>query len=208
MGYIGQKMSERAAAAYDTGEKPLSKWTKGDIISRLKKAIKEGEVEASEDYLVRAEKLCQATLKSHLLDLSSWHHTGKYFNCTYFYDLVGDLPSIEKMEEDNRKRKEESNSSKAEKKAKIAEKYAVITYYWTENRGSKKWPKIYECRQNFLAEIKGKAAIISKGWQSGKKVFNYSIVHEFEGKPRKNAKELKSLEDSYSESKKSKWYNY
>lgn len=197
MGYIGQKMSERAAAAYNMGEMPLSKWTKGDIISRLKKAAKEGEVEASEDYLARAEKLCQATLKSHLLDLSSWHHTGKYFNRTYFYDLVGDLPSIEKMEEDNRKRKESMLSEKKNKSAN-GPKFAIIKYFWTENRGSMKWPKIYECQRCYLAEIKGKAAEIVEYGQP-KKVYRYTIVHKFSGKPRKNAKELKLIDGSYKE---------
>lgn len=207
MGYIGQRISERAAAAYDMGEKPLSKWTKAEIISRLKMAIKDGEVEASEGYVNRAEKLCRATLKRHLLDLVSWHHTGKYYNRTNFYDLVGELPSIEVMEEDDLKEREWIVFQKS-KKSTDGPKWAIVRYYWTENRGSKKWPKIYECQQNFLAEIKGKAAAITKGWQKDKKVFNYSIVHEFAGKPRKNAKELKLLEDSYSESKKSKWYNY
>ena len=32
MGYIGNKMSVRAYEAYESGEKPLSKWTKNDII--------------------------------------------------------------------------------------------------------------------------------------------------------------------------------
>lgn len=32
MAYIGQKMSERAAIAYGNGEKPLSKWSKSEIV--------------------------------------------------------------------------------------------------------------------------------------------------------------------------------
>lgn len=32
MGYIGNKMSVRAYEAYESGEKPLSKWSKNDII--------------------------------------------------------------------------------------------------------------------------------------------------------------------------------
>lgn len=35
MGYIGQKMSERAQAAYNSGEMPHSKWTKAAILSEL-----------------------------------------------------------------------------------------------------------------------------------------------------------------------------
>lgn len=44
MTYIGQKMSVRACEAYDNGEKPLSKWTKADIIDEvLKERKKEGK---------------------------------------------------------------------------------------------------------------------------------------------------------------------
>ncbi len=35
MGYIGNKMSERAYEAYESGEKPLSKWTKTAIINTV-----------------------------------------------------------------------------------------------------------------------------------------------------------------------------
>lgn len=207
MGYIGQRMSERAAAAYDMGEKPFSKWTKSKIIERLKKLIASGELESNAEEIKRIEKLAAKTVKYAFLQKTSWHHTGKYYNETDFYDVVDDfskinLDDLEQMDRYIR------SKSKEEKAAKSAEKYAIITYYWSENRGSKKWPRIYECQQNFLAKIKGKAATITKGWQKDKKVFNYSIVHEFAGKPRKNAKELKLLEDSYSESKRSKWYNY
>ena len=207
MGYIGQRMSERAAEAYDIGEKPFSKWTKSEIIGRLQKLIDSGELESSEDDMKRIKRLTSKTVKYAFLKKSSWHHTGKYFKETDFYDIVDDfskinLDDLEQMDRYIR------SKMKEEKAAKSAEKYAIITYYWTENRGSKKWPRIYELQQNFLAKIRGKAAIISKGWQKGKKVYNYSIVHEFDGKPRKNSKELRLLEDSYIESKRSKWYNY
>ena len=207
MGYIGQRMSERAAAAYDMGEKPFSEWTKSDIIERLQKLIDSGDLECSEEDMKRIKRLTSKTVKYAFLQKTSWHHTGKYYNETDFYDVVDDFSKInlDDLEQIDRR----TRSKMAEEKiAKCSEKYAIITYYWTENRGSKKWARIYECQQNFLAKIKGKAAIITKGWQKDKKVYNYSIVHVFDGKPRKNAKEFKLLEDSYSESKRSKWYNY
>ena len=207
MGYIGQRMSESAAAAYDMGEKPFSKWTKSDIIERLQKLIDSGDLESSEEDMKRIKRLTSKTVKYAFLKKSSWHHTGKYFKETDFYDITDDFSKInlDDLEQIDRW----TRSKMAEEKiAKRSDKYAIITYYWTENRGSKKWARIYECQQNFLAKIKGKAAIIAKGWQKDKKVYNYSIVHEFEGKPRKNAKEFKLLENSYRESKRSKWYNY
>lgn len=207
MGYIGQRMSERAAAAYDMGEKPFSKWTKSEIIDRLQRLIDSGDLESSEEDMKRIKRLTSRVVKIAFLKKSSWHHTGKYYNETDFYDIVDDFSKIclDDLEQMDRCARSEA---KEEKEAKKAEIWAIITYYWTENRGSKKWARIYECHQNFLAKICGKAAIIAKGWQKDKKVYNYSIVHEFDGKPRKNAKELKFLEDSYSESKRSKWYNY
>lgn len=207
MGYIGQRMSERAAEAYDMGEKPLSKWTKSDIIERLQELIDSGDFESTPEDMERIKRLTSKTVKYAFLKKSSWHHTGKYYNETYFYDIVDDFSkiNIDDLEQIDRWMR----SKMAEEKiSKCSEKYAIITYHWTENRGSKKWARIYECRQNFLAKICGKAAIITKGWQKDKKVYNYSIVHEFKGKPRKNSKELKLLKDSYSESKRSKWYNY
>ena len=39
-GYNGWSMSNNAVAAYEDGEKPLSKWTKADIFD----AIKEQEI--------------------------------------------------------------------------------------------------------------------------------------------------------------------
>ena len=215
MGYIGQRMSERAASAYDMGEKPLSKWKKSNIIERLKELVALGELEATAEQLKQIEKLSLKTLKVSFLRSSSWHHTGKYYNETNFYDV--DIENVEKtlknsglletLEENDKDLKKAIREAKAEQ-AKKGGRWAIICYSWTENRGSKKWARIYECQQNFLAKIKGKAAIITKGWKKDKKVYNYSIVHEFEGKPRKNAKELKLLEDSYSESKRSKWCNY
>ena len=57
MGYIGQRMSDRAAAAYDMGEKPFSKWTKGDIIERLQKLIDSGDLESSDEDMKRIKAL-------------------------------------------------------------------------------------------------------------------------------------------------------
>ena len=207
MGYVGQRMSERAEGAYDMGEKPFSKWTKSEIIERLQKLIDSGDLESTPEDMERIKRLTAKTVKYAFLQKTSWHHTGKYFKETDFYDIVDDFSKINLDDLDQIDRWMRSKMAEA-KIAKCSEKYAIITYYWTENRGSKKWARIYECQQNFLAKIKGKAAIIAKGWQKDKKVYNYSIVHEFDGKPRKNAKELKLLEGSYSESKRSKWYNY
>lgn len=78
-GYVGYSMSVRAEEAYDNGEMPLSKWTKGTILSAI-----ERETEVSPD---RFKRLSVKTLKENFLYRSSWHHTSRMYNRTDFYSL-------------------------------------------------------------------------------------------------------------------------
>ena len=48
MAYIGFSMSERAKEAYISGEKPLSKWTKKEILSEIE-----------ETYSIKAAEFCK-----------------------------------------------------------------------------------------------------------------------------------------------------
>lgn len=87
MGYIENRMSVRAAEAYDAGEKPYSRWTKSELLDCLPMAIYE-----------QAKKLTAEELKYELLCISSWHHTGKYFNQTNFYSV--DEASVDRLTSD------------------------------------------------------------------------------------------------------------
>lgn len=204
-GYLGQSMSRRAAAAYDGGEKPLSKWTKGDIIARLsEKAEEEGE-ELPNGYLEGLKKVSLENLKTFFLQETSWHHTGKFYNETKFYDVALEanlLPDVEKLIFLTNEDKEEKKKEKEAKKAK----YCIVTYCWAENRGSRNHPNIYDCSQNFLAMVKGDTAELIDTYNH-KKVRNFKILHEFPGKPRKNAKEKKLIKDSYQEERR-QWRRY
>lgn len=82
-GYDGFSMSNNARAAYADGEKPLSKWTKSEILDAI------GEK------LEIAKKLTVSELRNELLTRSSWHHTGKMYNCTDFYAI--DEEAIEQL---------------------------------------------------------------------------------------------------------------
>ena len=85
-GYKGFSMSHNAVAAYGSGEKPLSKWTKADILKAITNAIKEEELTLS----CSMEKLKKApvkVLKELCLSYSSWHHTSNHYNRTAFYSL-------------------------------------------------------------------------------------------------------------------------
>lgn len=63
-GYDGYSMSNNARAAYASGEKPLSNWTKTDIIDAIQ------DINPDIDCL----RLNAATLKKEFLTQTSWHH--------------------------------------------------------------------------------------------------------------------------------------
>lgn len=93
-GYNGFSMSNNAVAAYADGERPLSKWTKADVLSAIKKAVKEGEISISFE-IEKLEKLPVKALREKCLYCSSWHHTSSYYNKTDFYSL--DLDELESL---------------------------------------------------------------------------------------------------------------
>lgn len=78
-GYNGYSMSNNAVAAYENGEKPMSKWTKTDMLYELKKV--------NPEIVELAKKLTVSELKSRLLKWTSWHHTSSKFNQTDFYSF-------------------------------------------------------------------------------------------------------------------------
>lgn len=81
-GYHNYSMSNNAVAAYESGEMPLSKWTKAAIL------------EACGDKAEMLKPLTAAELKAELLIYSSWHHTSNHYNRTEFY-----MVDEEKLEE-------------------------------------------------------------------------------------------------------------
>ena len=91
-GYYNHSMSNNAVAAYDNGEMPYSKWTKSSIIDVAKK------YDISQEKIDLLEKTHAKELK-HLLCLSGWHHTSKYFNKTYFYQVDEDILINSSLEE-------------------------------------------------------------------------------------------------------------
>lgn len=92
-GYNGFSMSNNAVAAYEDGEKPLSKWTKADIFDAINK--QEVELKCS---IEKLKKLPVKVLKEVCLTYSSWHHTSNHYNKTDFYSL--DVDRIENLADD------------------------------------------------------------------------------------------------------------
>lgn len=80
-GYNGYSMSNNAVAAYEDGEKPLSKWTKKVLFEEI-------EYINEEVYkLIIESKLTAKEIKDEFLFNSSWHHTSMHYNETNFYKL-------------------------------------------------------------------------------------------------------------------------
>lgn len=139
-GYYGYSMSNNAVAAYLDGEKPLSKWTKKEIISRV-----EDECEINFP-IEKLKKVPLAKLKEICLRKSSWHHTSSYYNDTNFYDI--DVSGVENLTESDIDVLLECK--KPEIREEKAEKWLCEFLEWSGTRNHPKATKIRE-----VGEVKG-----------------------------------------------------
>lgn len=130
-GYVGSKMSIRASAAYESGEMPISKWTKSEICEQLTEMF--GDAARDFKSFKKSDLMC-------ILERSSWHHTGKFAQCTDFYRITLEgaqwfawahhVPSMqeaihefaERMDAKKRDREENERREAAE----LAERRAIV----------------------------------------------------------------------------------
>ena len=82
-GYVGCSMSERAAYAYENGEKPKSKWTKKAMLEEIEAYCRLFDM----PYEGQFSKMKKDEIFREFFRWTSWHHTGKYANVTDFYGL-------------------------------------------------------------------------------------------------------------------------
>lgn len=137
-GYRGYSMSNNAVYAYENGEKPLSKWTKSDIIESIQDAI-DDEIVELKITIEEVKKLPAKVLKSEFLEKSSWHHTSNHYNRTDFYRV--DLDRLELMTAE--KIDNLIKAAKAEKKEEP--KKEIWKCAFLEWSGTRKHPKATEC---------------------------------------------------------------
>ncbi len=124
-GYNGYSMSNNAVEAYENGEKPMSKWTKADILYELKK-VDPGSVEL-------AKKLTVSELKGRLLKRTSWHHTSSKFNQTDFYSF--DEIEAESFKAERIEKIIENREPKEVKKVEPQMITAEVSFdVWTKNK--------------------------------------------------------------------------
>jgi hypothetical protein len=130
-GYNGYSMSNNAVSAYEDGERPISKWTKGDIISFIESAVKNDGL-ALECDLDVLKKASAKVLKDVCLSRSSWHHTSSRYNRTNFY--IVDLGKVEALTN-------EQLSAYVPESEPADEKWKCAFLEWT---GTRKHPKTTE----------------------------------------------------------------
>ncbi len=110
-------MSRRAAEAYSSGEKPISKWTKSEILTGIEETAWDNDIDIEG---IDFSKLTTEELKSKFLRNSSWHHTGSFYNATDFYEISA-AAVAETTQEDieriisGRTRRQLTNAERAEK---------------------------------------------------------------------------------------------
>ena len=80
-GYDGYSMSNNARTAYQNGEKPLSRWSKEDILAIIKRDYPEA-------YDI-ARSMTLKELRNKLLRKSSWHHTLEQHIPSYYMTWRG-----------------------------------------------------------------------------------------------------------------------
>lgn len=83
-GYSGYSMSNNAIDAYDKGNMPLTKWTKNEIINRIKSLGEKFNIPIDEATL---GKISLNDLKKSYLTKNGYHHTSKNYNMTDFYNI-------------------------------------------------------------------------------------------------------------------------
>lgn len=142
-GYDGWRMSNNAIAAYENGEKPISKWKKSEMLDQIKEKVdnRELSLNCSFEYLKR---LPADVLKKICLYKSSWHHTGKHYRVTDFYSLDTDAVkelTEEKIIETISDYREQKKQLKLEKENAVEELWKCTYLKWS---GSRKHPKARE----------------------------------------------------------------
>lgn len=152
-GYNGYSMSNNAVAAYERGEKPLSRWTKADIIEAIEDAVREEELTLNCS-MENLKKTPVRILKSICLYRSSWHHTSNHYNKTDFYAL--DMNNLAELTDEKIDRIIENH--KEEKPAE--ERWECAFLDWG---GTRKHPKATEVIEEGI--VKGDRFIRADGSQ-------------------------------------------
>lgn len=182
MGYINESMSERAAQAYEAGYKPLSKWTKTDIIDNV--------VESGAWTEAELKKYPKKVLADMFLEYEGWHHTSKMFNQTCFFGInlnAAETHDVEALDQLLAEYKEETKEASKSKEQTTIEKGFIRFEEW---EGSRNHPHLVE--HEAYALIIGSVAYT----KDGRKDLNGShilSVKKFQRAPRGTANKFAKI---------------
>lgn len=182
MGYINFSMSVRAAQAYQHGLKPLSKWTKTDIIDSVVEsgAWTEGEL----------KKYPKQVLADMFLEYQEWHHTSKMFNQTCFFGInlnAAETHDVEALDQLLAEYKNEATAKRKNTEPITIEKGFIRFETW---EGSHNHPHLVE--HEAYALIIGSVAYTQDGRKNLEGTHILS-VKKFQRAPRGTANEFKKI---------------
>ena len=169
MNKYGYKPNWGAIRAYLDGEKPLSKWSKAEIVNIIKTMIESGEASTDKELLPAIEKLPLPVMKKWLLRKSSCHVTGNAGRHTYFYVL--DKASLESM---TRERIEEILKYERTTASKVETKKCECSFLIWEGPRKNRIPK----RVTETGQIKGDWFIRPDGSRKSIKGKGFRVVRE------------------------------
>ncbi|MCK9576058.1 MAG: hypothetical protein M0R51_09040, partial [Clostridia bacterium] len=87
-GYVDYSMSVNAALARQEGMKPISQWSKSEILNSIKTLIDKKEINLAKDLSLKIiSQMPLSDLKQYFLVSNEWHHTSSKFNKTDFYEI-------------------------------------------------------------------------------------------------------------------------
>lgn len=166
-GYNGYSMSNNAVSAYINGEKPLSKWTKQELLCAL------GEKERL------CKKLTTNELRSEFLKKSSWHHTSSMYNRTDFYRI-----NVDAVEEITAERVEEIIECREKPAVAKAEKPMYITALveYDEWEGTRKHPR--KVRYRAIVKYMSTDKMVKVNLFTTKRLSSLWIVNKIEQKTK------------------------
>ena len=172
-GYNGYSMSNNAVNAYANGERPLSKWTKADILK---------ELSAMDYHSDLIGQLTAAELKALFLKRSSWHHTSSHFNRTDFYSITDDVNDVMiqwMIDQRTPKKPKEQKLTKA------------LVHYLTWE-GTRKHPKAVE--HTSYAILNDSWAFLPDGTKKKRTANGFYIMESYKKAPKGTAECFKMIE--------------
>lgn len=157
MGYVGNRKSVRAVHAEKEGRYPKSRFTKEMIL----KGLKSLGVTEEQLSIISSESL--SVLRDYFLkSFGEWHHTGKYFRQTDYYEVYFEPESfdIDKFKNFAKRHKENKAKEIKQKQEEQGKKARCKYLIWSRaNKNSKIRPKEYES----IGLIKGRWFYLDDG---------------------------------------------